>query len=75
MTNSKVRLASFGLWLCCFLPMCPWACDIMSPSELILPSSGDEDRMDAEQLVGEQNKNMHIQGLTSTDGVSAQDGQ
>lgn len=47
----------------------------MSPSELILPSSGDEDRMDAEQLVGEQNKNMHIQGLTSTDGVSAQDSQ
>lgn len=31
--------------------------------------------MDSEQLVGEQNKNMHIQGLTSTDGVSAQDSQ
>lgn len=70
MTNSKVRLASFRLWLCCLLPMCPWACDIMSPSELILPSSGDEDRMDTEQLVGEQNKKHEYTGLTSTDGVS-----
>lgn len=34
--NSKVRLASFRLWLSRLRPMCHWACDIKLPSELIL---------------------------------------